>query len=57
MEIKLKERLENYKRVLFIAKKPSLGDFKDAVRICTIGTALVGFIGFLIYLISVLLIG
>ena len=57
MEIKLKEKLENYKRVLTIAKRPTLEDFKYAVRICAIGTGLVGLIGFLIYLISVLLIG
>ena len=57
MEIKLKEKLENYKRVLTITKRPTLEDFKYAVRICAIGTGLVGLIGFLIYLISVLLIG
>ncbi len=57
MEIKLKEKLENYKRVLIVAKRPSFEDLKDAIRISAIGIGLVGLIGFIIYLISVLLIG
>jgi protein transport protein SEC61 subunit gamma-like protein len=57
MQIKLKEKLEEYKRVLVVAKKPSFEDFKYSAKISAIGTALVGLIGLLIYLISILLIG
>lgn len=52
--MKIKERLENYKRVLKIATKPSKEEFLSTVRICTIGILVIGLIGFLIYLIAVL---
>jgi len=53
----IKEKLANYRRVLKIAKKPSFEDFKDSARICLIGMAVIGFIGFIMYLISVLFLG
>jgi len=49
------EKLQNYKRVLKIASKPSKEDFFTAARICAIGMLLVGGIGFILYLISVLI--
>jgi protein transport protein SEC61 subunit gamma-like protein len=53
MQFNLKEKLENYSRVLKIAKKPNWSDFSDTARICLIGVAVVGVIGFLLYMISV----
>ena len=49
--IKLRERLERYKRVLIVAKKPSVEEFKISLKICVIGTLLIGMIGFIFYLI------
>jgi protein translocase SEC61 complex gamma subunit len=37
-----------------IARKPDLKELKDTARICGIGIILVGFIGFVFYIISVL---
>jgi len=57
MKINLKEKLGNYRRVLSIAKKPTLENFLESVRKCAIGMILIGSIGFLIYLVFVLFIG
>jgi len=37
MNFNIKEKLQNYKRVLSIAKKPTAEDFKDTSRVCAIG--------------------
>lgn len=52
--MKIRETLQNYKRVLRIASKPSKDDFLSAARICAIGMAIVGAMGFALYIISVL---
>ena len=49
----LKEMLQNYVRILSIAKKADKDEFVDTVRICGIGIGLVGAVGFIFYLISV----
>lgn len=49
--------LKNYKRVLKVAKKPGSKEFLDSARICVIGMALIGLIGFVVYLISVAFLG
>ncbi|MHA1742865.1 MAG: protein translocase SEC61 complex subunit gamma [Candidatus Heimdallarchaeota archaeon] len=54
MQLRIKERLQTYKRVLQISKKPSLDELKDTARICAIGVVLIGTIGFIIYLLAVL---
>lgn len=51
--MKIRETLQNYKRVLKIASKPSKEDFLSAAKICAIGMAIIGAIGFVLYLISV----
>ncbi|MBI2542957.1 MAG: protein translocase SEC61 complex subunit gamma [Candidatus Aenigmarchaeota archaeon] len=51
--MKIAEALQNYIRILRIAKKADKGEFMETVRICGIGIALVGTIGFLFYVISV----
>jgi len=54
MKLNIKEKLQGYKRVLQISKKPTWDDFKDVARICAIGLALIGVIGFIIYLLAIL---
>ncbi len=51
---KIKETLESYKRVLVIAKKPDLEEFKKIAKICAIGMGIIGLIGFIIYCFSIL---
>lgn len=54
MRINVKETLKKYKRVLILARKPDLKELKDTARICGIGFFLIGIIGFIFYLMSVL---
>lgn len=51
----IKETLQNYMRVLSLAKKADKDEFIDTVRICGIGIAIVGAIGFVFYLVSALI--
>ena len=51
----IKETLQNYVRVLSIAKKADKEEFLDTVRICGIGVGIVGAIGFAFYLVSALI--
>lgn len=53
--MKIKERLQNYKRILQITKKPSKEDFSDTARICAIGIIIIGLIGFALYLLTLVL--
>lgn len=57
MQLKIRERLANCKRILAITKKPSWDDLKYSARICAMGIALVGAIGFVVYVVSMLFIG
>ncbi|MEM5871448.1 MAG: protein translocase SEC61 complex subunit gamma [Candidatus Aenigmatarchaeota archaeon] len=50
----LKETIENWKRVLQIARKPDKFEFTTTSKICAIGLVLIGFIGFVIFMISIL---
>ena len=50
----IKEKLLNYIRILKITKKPSKQDFSDTARICAIGVAVIGLIGFALYLLTLL---
>jgi protein transport protein SEC61 subunit gamma-like protein len=54
MKLNIRERLQGYKRILQISKKPTWDEFKDVARLCAIGLALVGIIGFIIYLLAIL---
>ena len=51
----IKEKLQNYKRILAISKKPTAEEFKDTSRVCAIGIAIVGVIGFVLYMIAIVL--
>ena len=55
MKINIKETLIKYKRVLQIARKPDKDELKETIRICGIGILIIGVIGFIFYIISVLI--
>lgn len=55
--IRIKETLENYRRVLQIARKPDMYEFTSTARICGIGMFVVGVLGFVLYLLSTVFIG
>lgn len=56
-KLNIGERLRNYVRVLKIAKKPSIGEFVETFKICLAGLAIVGLVGFVVYLFSILFLG
>ncbi|MCD6371125.1 MAG: protein translocase SEC61 complex subunit gamma [Candidatus Aenigmarchaeota archaeon] len=51
------KKLSEYKRILKIAKKPTGEDLLFMIKISAIGIALLGTIGFVIYIISSLFLG
>jgi len=53
--VKLKTFLKECKRVLKITKKPTKDEFQMIVKICAIGMALIGVIGFIITIAATLL--
>ena len=55
--LNIKERLENYRRVLAVSRKPSMEDYKLTAKISAVGMLAVGMVGFVVYLLSVLFIG
>jgi protein transport protein SEC61 subunit gamma-like protein len=50
----LKEKVREYRRVLQIARKPGKDEFVTASKISSVGIALIGFIGFIIFLAYIL---
>jgi len=54
MKLEIREKIRNYIRVLRIAKKPSFEDFMDTARVCLIGMAVIGVIGFLLYMLFIM---
>ena len=57
MQLKIKETLENYMRVLRIARKPDRQEFMFTAKVCGMGMFVVGIVGFALYLISTVFIG
>jgi len=57
LKLNIGEKLRSYMRVLKIAKKPDRSEFSESLKICLTGLAVVGIVGFIIYLISVLFLG
>ncbi len=55
MQFKIKERLENYKRILMITKKPSWSEFSFVTRICVIGMMIIGMLGLALYIMAILI--
>lgn len=55
MQFNIKERLENYKRIITVVKKPNWSDFSFVAKICVIGTAIIGILGLALYMVAILL--
>ena len=53
MNFNVKQVLENWVRVLKIAKKPDFADFSNSAKVCFAGLLVVGLVGFVVYLVSV----
>jgi protein transport protein SEC61 subunit gamma-like protein len=49
MQLDLKAKLREYRRVLQVARKPDKEEFMTSSKICTLGIVLIGFIGFAIF--------
>ena len=54
MKLNIRETLRRYKRTLILARKPDKKELKETVRICGIGFFIMGLIGFVFYLISII---
>ncbi len=54
---RIKEKLEEYRRVIRVAVKPSKEEFVTTSKIVALGVALLGFIGFFVHLVFILLRG
>ncbi len=50
----LKAKLQEYRRVLQITKKPDLEEFKGIVKITSLGVAIIGLVGFIVSILYVL---
>ncbi len=48
----LKEKFEEYKRILLVAKKPTSFEFKTILKITGVGVIIIGIIGFIIRIIA-----
>jgi len=51
----IKDTLRRYRRVMQIARKPSKDEYLGTSKICAIGIAIIGLIGFGIFMAFVLL--
>ena len=47
----MRRKLREYRRVLSITKKPSMEEFKAVVKVTGLGMAVIGLIGFTIFMI------
>jgi protein transport protein SEC61 subunit gamma-like protein len=50
----IRENIRKYRRVLQISRKPGKEEFLTSTKICALGIALIGFIGFVIFLAFIL---
>jgi protein transport protein SEC61 subunit gamma-like protein len=50
MRLDVKSKLVEWKRILQVARKPSRDEFVSSSRICVLGIAVIGAIGFVIFL-------
>ena len=48
-------KLEEYKRVFIVTRKPDMNEFKTIVKVSGLGIAAIGFVGFLIFFIREIL--
>jgi len=54
LNFNLKETVKKYKRVLILAKKPSMNELKRISRICLMAFFVIGLISFVFYMVSAL---
>jgi protein translocase SEC61 complex gamma subunit len=54
--VRLKNKLSNFKRVINVARKPSKEEFFSSIKITGSGIALIGVIGFVIFLVYFLVV-
>ncbi len=52
---KIADLLQDYKRVLSVARKPTTDDMKEIIRICGLGVLIIGMMGFVFFLVFALL--
>ncbi|MFH0889741.1 MAG: protein translocase SEC61 complex subunit gamma [Candidatus Aenigmatarchaeota archaeon] len=45
----IKNKISQYRRVISVSKKPDRDEFWSASKVCGAGIAVIGFIGFLVY--------
>lgn len=50
MQLHMKEKFREWRRVLQIARKPTKDEFTSSAKICALGIVLIGAIGFGIFL-------
>ncbi len=50
----LKETMSNWKRVLQVARKPGRYEFTSTSKVCAMGLVLIGFIGFVIFMLAMI---
>ena len=55
MSFNIMETLRKYKRVLIVARRPEMDELKETSKICGTGFFVIGIIGFVFYLISIVL--
>ena len=53
--LKWKEKLEEYRRVIAVSRKPDREEFLSTARITVLGIAIVGVVGFVIYMLYYLI--
>ncbi len=52
MQLNIREKIQEYIRVLKIMKKPTRDEFSVSVKVTGVGIAIIGFIGLVFYLIA-----
>ena len=57
MKLKTKEKLEEYRRVIRVAVKPDKQEFIVTSKVVALGVTLLGFLGFFIHLLFILIRG
>ncbi len=50
----IKSTVRKYARVLQVSRKPGKDEFTSSSKICALGIAIIGFIGFAIFLVFIL---
>ena len=50
MKLDIKSKLLEWKRILQVARKPSQDEFLTSTKICVLGIAVIGAVGFVMYL-------